>query len=149
MALAALAGIGADKPEELLVCSLVRGRCCESLAPKAGLPGQSTDLFLLGLLSMTDAILARPMVDILKDMPVPQSIKTALLGGNSEISEVYQLVLVYERGEWERIPEICKKLHLTEEDMPDVYIKAAEFARELFQVRQPATPLRRSASIIP
>ena len=73
-------GVMADgKPGELMVVPLVRGRFCELLAPFAGMGDQTNDLFLLGLLSVMDAILDQPLETILAEMPVRQEIKQALL----------------------------------------------------------------------
>ena len=51
ISLLALAGMGADKPEELAVRSVVRANMCEALAPEAVLRDSKLDLFLLGMFS--------------------------------------------------------------------------------------------------
>src|SRR5579863_6248644 len=73
-------GVLADgKPDELMTVPLVRGRFCELMAPFAGMPGHASDLFLLGLLSVMDAILDKPLDAILAELPVRKEIKEALL----------------------------------------------------------------------
>jgi hypothetical protein len=44
-----------DKPPELIRTALVRGFFCEALAHLIGISAPSSDLFLTGLLSVTDA----------------------------------------------------------------------------------------------
>jgi c-di-GMP-related signal transduction protein len=72
-------GVLADgKPDELMTVPLIRGRFCELLAPLAGMPAHANDLFLMGLLSVMDAILDQPLDSILAELPVRSEIKEAL-----------------------------------------------------------------------
>ena len=72
-------GVLADgKPDELMTVPLVRGRFCELLAPLAGMADHANDLFLMGLLSVMDAILDQPLDFILAELPVRTEIKEAL-----------------------------------------------------------------------
>jgi len=73
--LIALAGMGEDKPVELVISSIIRAKFCEALSDKVGLSDQSQDLFLLGMFSMIDAIIDRPMPDILAELPISDDIK--------------------------------------------------------------------------
>ena len=75
-----MASMGSDKPDELVIQALIRGRFCESLAPILGLKQRSQELFLLGMFSAIDAILDRPLEEILKDLPLTDDIKDALSG---------------------------------------------------------------------
>ncbi len=80
ISLVAIACMGEDKPQELLVLPLIRARFCELLAPPARLAEASNDLFLLGLLSAIDAILDMRMEDVLKEIAIRPEIRDALLG---------------------------------------------------------------------
>ena len=100
ISLVALAGMGDDKPEELAVQSIIRAKFCQVLAPYAGLAQKAEDLFLLGLLSMIDAFLDRPLEEVLREIPIDDEIKKALLGLASPLGKVYQFVRAYEKGDW-------------------------------------------------
>ncbi len=69
----AVVAMASDKPHELIRTALARAFFCESLAPilpvSAALSVQSSDLFLMGLLSVSDAILDRPMEQVLATLP--------------------------------------------------------------------------------
>ncbi len=67
-----------DKPFELARHVLVRARMCELLAKDAGLP--PGELFTAGLLSLIDAVLDRPLAEVLRELPVTATITAALLG---------------------------------------------------------------------
>lgn len=67
-----------DRPSELLVHSLVRAKMCEELAREAGF-AEPESYFTLGLLSVLDAFLNRPMDQILSSLPLAERLKSALL----------------------------------------------------------------------
>ena len=79
LSLVCVAAMGDDKPGELVRVPLIRGRFCELLADAAGLEPLAGDLFLLGLLSLLDAMLDKPLSQILAELPVEEEIKNALL----------------------------------------------------------------------
>ena len=59
--LVVMASMGSDKPDELVIQALIRGRFCESLAPMLGMKQRAQELFLMGMFSVIDAILDRPL----------------------------------------------------------------------------------------
>jgi c-di-GMP-related signal transduction protein len=76
--LVATLAAGEKRSSELVVSAMVRARFCELLAPKV--PHGESDLFLMGLLSMIDAILEIPMVRVLETIPLDHETKSVLLG---------------------------------------------------------------------
>lgn len=122
--------IGKNKPEELLTCSIVRGRFCELIAPKAGLDAIRTDLFLMGLFSIIDVLLDRPMQSILQEIPIAEQIKDALLGNSGGIRLILDLVIAYERGGWEQVKSLINSLGLCENDIPEIYLQSLSWAHE-------------------
>ena len=91
------------KPDELMTVPLVRGRFCELLAPLAGMADHANDLFLLGLLSVMDAILDQPLDAILAELPVRNEIKEALLERPGPYRDMLDLAIAHERADWEKI----------------------------------------------
>ncbi len=81
--LVATLAAGSGKSSELVSSALVRGRFCELLSSKIQHDG--SDLFLLGLLSLMDAILETPMADLLANVPVDQDTKMVLFGGTGRL----------------------------------------------------------------
>ena len=65
--LVATLAAGSGKSSQLVSAALVRGRFCESLSSKIQHDG--SDLFLLGLFSLMDAILEMPMADSVSQRP--------------------------------------------------------------------------------
>ena len=66
--LVAAVGAGQEKTSDLVLSALVRGRFGELLSPRVA-HGES-DLFLLGLLSLIDAMLEIPIEDVLEKIPL-------------------------------------------------------------------------------
>ncbi len=131
--LIAVTNIGADKPGELVVTSLVRARFCELLAPIAGMASAALDLFLVGILSTVDALVGRPLDEIIEPMPLSDEVKKTLLQGGTRMADVFGLARAYERGEWEQISELSEKLQIVEAEVPDLYRRSVEWADQIFQ----------------
>jgi EAL and modified HD-GYP domain-containing signal transduction protein len=90
-----------------------------------------SDLFLMGLLSLIDAMMEMPMEDVLEKIPLDHATKSVLLGQPSALRPVYQLMLAHESGEWEAAAELSRKLHLDSEDVGGLYWQAQEWGREV------------------
>jgi EAL and modified HD-GYP domain-containing signal transduction protein len=126
--LIALASIGDDKPRELLVTAVVRGRFGEVLAPKLALSDRGADLFLMGLFSVIDALMDRPLPDVLNALPLADEIKQALMGRSSRFQSVHQLVMAYERGDWNEVVRLSQALQLGDTDLQSCYVAAVDWA---------------------
>ena len=131
--LLALAAMGDDRPAELIVISLVRARFCEQVGMLAGLQKNSFELFMIGMLSAIDAILDRPMVDVLKDLPVSEEVKLALMGNTLGLGKILGLSLAYERAEWDKIPVLMDKLKLDVLRIPVIYRESVSWADQIFK----------------
>jgi EAL and modified HD-GYP domain-containing signal transduction protein len=109
---------------------MTRARFCESLAPHAGLPKRADDLFLVGMFSLMDAFLDRPISDLLLEVPVNEEIKSAILGEENSLGEVYNYVISYEKGDWPRLSERQARLGIDEIQPPQLYLKALRWGQE-------------------
>jgi len=127
--LIAAIGAGQEKTSDLVLSALVRGRFGELLAPRVA-HGES-DLFLLGLLSLIDAMLEMPMEDVLERISLDHATKAVLLGQPSTLRTVFQLMLAHESGEWEAATKLSESLQLDPESVAGSYWEAQEWAREL------------------
>ncbi len=87
-----------QSPAALTSLSLERARFCELLAPLIG--ENSTEQFLLGVLSLVDAVLQVPMETIVKALPLRPNAKAALLGEINPASLPLSLIRGFEKGAW-------------------------------------------------
>lgn len=127
--LVAAVGAGHDKPSDLVLSALVRGRFGELLASHVR-HGES-DLFLMGLLSLIDAMLEMPMDAVLERIPLDHETKAVLLGRPSQLRPVFRLILAHESGEWAAAESLSKEMNLNPEDVAGYYWQAQGWAREL------------------
>lgn len=131
--LVVLVGLGADKPQVLVTTSLVRGLFLSKLTDHSGLKGSGADLFLMGLLSMLDALLDKPMEELVAELPINHMSRDALLGKNNAHREHLDLLLAYEAGDWEGFSRICLSVGAEEPDIPILYMDALEGSMVLEQ----------------
>ena len=117
-----------QKCSELILNGLGRTRFCELLSVKVRADG---DLFLMGLLSIMDAIMEVQMDVLLAQMPVENEIKAALLGQPCKLRPLYQLMLAQEYGEWEQSKELAKQMKCTDEEVSEKWWQAMQWAQNV------------------
>jgi c-di-GMP-related signal transduction protein len=124
--------VGENACSESVSTAMTRARFCELLSNR--IPHGESDLFLMGLLSMIDAILEMPMVSVLENIPVDHETKAVLLGGASKLRPIYQLMLARECGDWQGTAEHAQKLGLSESEVAEEYWQAMQWVRQLSSV---------------
>ena len=124
----ALAGMADDKPEEIVTESVLRGRYCQGLAGPTGLDESATDLFLLGLFSLIDAILEQPLDEILAQMAIDDDVKHALTGGNGPMRSVLDLVLAHLRSDWPAVDVGASRLGISPHVLPPLFAQALQYS---------------------
>jgi EAL and modified HD-GYP domain-containing signal transduction protein len=113
---------------ELVLMGLTRARFCELLSDQMR---SNHDLFLMGLLSVMDAILEIDMNTLLQRVPVDADTKAALLGQAGVLRPLYQLMLAQESGEWESASALAKQLRLSEDSVGNAWWQAMSWAQEV------------------
>jgi EAL and modified HD-GYP domain-containing signal transduction protein len=88
-----------DTSREVIVTGAIRARMCELLAVALRLP-HTEQHFLVGLLSVLDAILDRPMEQVVSLLSLSDEINEALLKQEGELGAVLRCVRAYEQREW-------------------------------------------------
>lgn len=126
----AIAGIGEHGPSELVVMATVRARCCELLAG-AGRADQAGDAFLLGMCSLLDAMLDRPMADVVAELPLEEDTRRALCGRAGVKRSLLDCVIAYEQGDWPRCALHARAAGVDPALLPAVSAEALRWAHEL------------------
>lgn len=133
VSIAALPTIAADKPGELMRKSLVRARFCELLAQATG-QGLEDQAFLMGLFSLLDALLDRPLDDVLKEVGLAPELDSVLRGQASEdntLNTIYQLVRSYESADWDEVERLARCLGAPADLVGAAYCEALPWADEI------------------
>ena len=97
------AQLNPSKPTVLIQNTIIRARLCELIAGKMGFKEYSDSAFLTGLFSTIDAILDKPMDNILRSLPLSTMINNALLENEGELAEVLVITMAYLAGDWDAI----------------------------------------------
>jgi len=126
-----MSGIGRDKPLELMITAIIRARFCELIAIEFHLKSQPADLFLMGMLSLMDTFLDRPLKEILYELPLEENIKAVLLGGSDETRDVLEMVKAFEKAQWDVFTRFAVQLNLNEEKLAVLYLDAVEWSKFL------------------
>lgn len=129
----ALEKVSEDKPRELTVTCLIRARLCELLAPAAGLDEEAHDLFLIGMFSLVDALVGRPVADLLDELAISPVIQTGLLDDDSHHGRVRRLAIAQEHGDWDEVASLSADLGVSNEALTAAYTQAIAWAGEIFQ----------------
>ena len=122
--------MGEDKPEILIINSLTRAKFAELIAGKIGKKLNPFNAYLIGMLSMIDLLLDRPLEEILQELLIPIKVKDALNGvNNNSYNKLLNLIIAYEKGQWDKVSKISKELNLDENCLPNAYYEAILFTK--------------------
>ena len=133
IAITALPAIADDKPGELITQSLVRGRFCELLGQASG-EGVEDQAFLIGLFSMLDALLDRPLDDTLTELGLAPPLDAVLRGQAPEesvLNTIYKLVRCYEAADWDEVERLACRLGTPPDLVGAAYREALPWADEV------------------
>ena len=132
--------MGQQKSSDLVLSSLVRARFCELIA--ARVEHGRADLFLMGMLSLIDAILAVPMGVIIEELCLDPAIKEQLLGAKTgkqtALSPIYDLMLAREDGDWGLVTKLGKQMNLSLSFVAETSNAAMRWAHEITSAARPA-----------
>lgn len=122
--------MGQGKPSDLVLSSLVRARFCELLGSKV--QHGDSDLFLMGMLSLMDAILEAPIGIITDGLALDPVTKAQLVAGKSgaktPLSPIYELMVARESGDWEAVTALGKRLNLSLYFLAETYNESLRWA---------------------
>ena len=124
-----------DKPSEVTRVSLLRAKFAENLAKTFELAGKTEELFLMGLFSVLDVILEKPMAEALEVVKVSKDISDALIHGKGKLAPILDFVQKYESADW---AEISRQMVLYNIDMDVVetaYVDALVWYRRLLNAK--------------
>jgi EAL and modified HD-GYP domain-containing signal transduction protein len=125
-----LAGLSAGRTAELATLALVRARSCERLG--AGIRDVAgEELFLVGLCSLLDAMLDKPMEEALAHVPLSPAVQQALLGGETSMRYLLDAVVAYERGQWDDAIQAARTATASEAALPAAYAEALAWTRRM------------------
>lgn len=94
--------MSSEASEEMVITALVRARMCEQIGLQTK-NKTASQMFVVGLFSLLDSLLHRPMVDILDELSLVSAIRFALLDYEGELGRILKEVVLYEKGAWQEL----------------------------------------------
>ncbi|MBO4416051.1 MAG: HDOD domain-containing protein [Lachnospiraceae bacterium] len=122
----------ADRPNEITRLSLLRAKFAENLAPVFEKALLSSEFFLMGLFSVIDIILDKPMDEALTLVKVSKSIHDALVKHEGELAPVLDFIVNYENASFQEVSRQMLLQHIDDDRVYDAYVQAVEWYARIF-----------------
>lgn len=116
---------------ELIRLSLVRGRLMSLLARELGIKESGSEYFFTGIFSLTDVLLNKNMEDILKELPLLDQVKQALLGEANDLRILLDFIIRYEKAQWDEIEGQYPMNLIGKNQIVSLYLEALKWANLL------------------
>jgi c-di-GMP-related signal transduction protein len=128
VALIAMSRLASEKPGELIRTACIRGKFCELMGADANEPASPSEMFTLGMFSLIDAVIDQPMDKILRELPLSDPIKRALIGNQGRLAAYLELARCYETGQWRNVSRLAQALDLDDRTLPAMYLQACQWS---------------------
>jgi len=114
-----------DRPESLFIEAMMRARMCEHLGRLSGRATDSASLFITGLFSLLDVVTGTEMSELLRNLPLSESVSQALLTQQGTLGLVLREVIDYARGTW----TVTAYRSVSPARMREIYFEAIRWAQ--------------------
>ena len=131
VSLTALSKAAGGKAEELVTASLVRARFCELAAESSRLSGRNSSCFLAGLLSLLDAMIGRPLAELVEDLDLDAQVADAILGkprGPDSLGAVLDLAVAFERSDFDAAGRMAAAIGISMAIAGEIHLDAMAWA---------------------
>lgn len=128
ISLLSLKSLSTDSPEELMINSVLRAKFAENIAYNTELKDRASDAFLMGLFSNIDVLMHRPLPELLMNIALPEDVKEALLGTSNKLRYIYDLIIAYEQGNWNKSKCYAAVISHSKPNIPELYINSLKWS---------------------
>lgn len=126
-----------ENSEDVLKISLMRAMFCSDLLGLAkDMPITKSEAYLMGMLSAMELMVDAPMEEIMEQIPVNEMIKDALVKHEGRCGMLCDLVLGYERAEWDKINYLAGELQIPTNAIAQIYFDSVESVNEIWRELQ-------------
>ena len=121
------------KPAELTVMSLSRAHYCELLTEYTNQRDGIASAFLVGLLSLLDAMLDADIAQLMDKLPISQAIKDSIVLRCGEHAQYLMLSECFENGQWSEVRKLCENLAVDFDSAFSMFQQSQLWAKERLQ----------------
>jgi EAL and modified HD-GYP domain-containing signal transduction protein len=129
--LAITSELAADQPAEILRMAFLRGRFCELASGLCAL--DTTEQYLLGMLSLLPTMLRIPMERLTPELPLRDGVRKALEGTFNSERVLLQWLERHENGDWDACDRVVDACALNAGKLLDCYRQAVVWAEAAVQ----------------
>ncbi|WP_321402444.1 HDOD domain-containing protein [Maridesulfovibrio sp.] len=94
-------------------------------------PLSSESMFMLGLFSLLDVFLGRPMLELMSELPVEKELVKALTDETSSVAVYLDIVKCLEQADWKALCDLIIDLQLTPLSVARNHLAAMQWANEI------------------
>ncbi|MER2191617.1 MAG: HDOD domain-containing protein [Solibacillus sp.] len=122
-----------DVFKELMFASLFRAKVCESVA-RINYKENFSEYFLVGLFSLIDSLLGRPLPVILMQLPLSETVLETIAGNKTEMTPYLEFSIALNQVDFDKIDELSKQLHISKEQTGKLYDDAYDWVATALNV---------------
>lgn len=112
---------------EIIRAALIRAKFMEQLTEIWGYRNLGPDAYFVGMFSLLDVLLNRPMKDILKELPLTDAVQGALAEQTGPLGLMLAFTKAYERGDWQGALAVRDLTPPVQAAVRDAYISALKW----------------------
>jgi EAL and modified HD-GYP domain-containing signal transduction protein len=118
------------KPQELTVMALARARFCEQMVRMNKTSAEPSSAFLIGLLSLLDAMVDTNISELMEKLPIAQTLKDALISRQGELANYLKLCELLESANWQEAESFAQQSGYILEPALDCFQQGLQWASE-------------------
>ncbi|AND83843.1 HDOD domain-containing protein [Clostridium tyrobutyricum] len=125
--------ICSNRPQIVMLESLLRAEFLEKLAKKSSLDKNSSNFYLMGIMSLMDVILQMPLSKVLDELMISDDVKYALTGRESNYySKMLDIVISFRTGNLNKSMLMASSyFNLNYRDLQNCYMESIQWVDEV------------------
>lgn len=123
-----------DMSSEMIKTSFLRASFCSELAvfvKNTDIP--KSDAYLMGMFSTLGLLLEVPLEVAIKELPVVDEVRDALITREGKYAPLYELVLSYENADWATMSKCADTLGLSQALVSQKYFECVEYVNNIWE----------------
>lgn len=118
---------------EMIKTSFLRANFCQELSACAHKVNiAKSDAYLMGMFSTLGLLLEVPLEEALKELPIVDEVRDALLNGTGEYAPLYNLVLAYEKADWQGVSKCAEEIGISSNLVSQKYFECVEYVNNIW-----------------
>lgn len=119
--------------KEVIKMCFIRAKAGELIAQHTGNRKESASYFLIGMFSLIDRLMKRPLDTVLKQLPLDINIRETILGNKTPYSNIVDLVIATERADWFKIERLSMHVGISIQELFRIYKESMKWAKQLME----------------